>query len=83
MFTFILSILNCRLPQIYEEFYHTINNADHNKDLKWWSNNHGVMYIMIFMSAHLMTLLHFILNYEFIGEHGDGMARICCKYKGL
>ena len=32
----------CRLPQIYEEFYHTINNADHEKDLKWWSNNHGV-----------------------------------------
>ncbi|CAH1394234.1 unnamed protein product [Nezara viridula] len=31
-----------QLPQIYEEFYHTINNADHEKDLKWWSNNHGV-----------------------------------------
>ncbi|XP_011180470.1 protein kinase C and casein kinase substrate in neurons protein 1 isoform X2 [Zeugodacus cucurbitae] len=30
------------LPQIYEEFYHTINNADQQKDLKWWSNNHGV-----------------------------------------
>ncbi|XP_055387314.1 protein kinase C and casein kinase substrate in neurons protein 2 isoform X2 [Condylostylus longicornis] len=29
------------LPQIYEEFYHTINNSDHEKDLKWWSNNHG------------------------------------------
>lgn len=31
-----------RLPQIYEEFYHTVNNADHEKDLKWWSNTHGV-----------------------------------------
>ncbi|XP_059480691.1 protein kinase C and casein kinase substrate in neurons protein 1 isoform X3 [Neocloeon triangulifer] len=30
------------LPQIYEEFYHTINNADQGKDLKWWSNNHGI-----------------------------------------
>uniref|UniRef100_U5EYM2 Putative adaptor protein pacsin n=1 Tax=Corethrella appendiculata TaxID=1370023 RepID=U5EYM2_9DIPT len=30
------------LPQIYEEFYHTINNADHAKDLKWWSNNYGI-----------------------------------------
>lgn len=30
------------LTQIYEEFYHTINNADYEKDLKWWSNNHGV-----------------------------------------
>lgn len=32
----------CRLQQIYEELYHTINNADYEKDLKWWSNNHGV-----------------------------------------
>lgn len=31
-----------RLPQIYEEFYHTVNNADHEKDLRWWANNHGV-----------------------------------------
>lgn len=30
------------LPQIYEEFYHTVNNADSGKDLKLWSNNHGV-----------------------------------------
>lgn len=37
-----LRIIVFRLPQIYEEFYHTINNADHEKDLKWWSNNHGV-----------------------------------------
>jgi len=36
------SFLLIRLPQIYEEFYHTINNADHEKDLRWWSNNHGV-----------------------------------------
>jgi len=31
-----------QLPQIYEEFHHTISNADYMKDLKWWSNNHGV-----------------------------------------
>lgn len=30
------------LPLIYDEFEHTINNADHLKDLRWWSNNHGV-----------------------------------------
>lgn len=30
------------LPQIYDEFYHTVNNADHEKDLRWWSNTHGV-----------------------------------------
>ncbi|KAF8788033.1 protein kinase C and casein kinase substrate in neurons protein 1-like isoform X2 [Argiope bruennichi] len=30
------------LPQIYEEFRHSIQNADASKDLKWWSTNHGV-----------------------------------------
>ncbi|KAK3861886.1 hypothetical protein Pcinc_032193 [Petrolisthes cinctipes] len=30
------------LPRIYEEFNHTVDNADYEKDLKWWSNNHGV-----------------------------------------
>ena len=35
-------LLLFRLPQIYEELYHTVNNADHDKDLKWWSFNHGV-----------------------------------------
>ncbi|VVC36669.1 Hypothetical protein CINCED_3A021800 [Cinara cedri] len=44
------------LPQIYEEFYHTINNADHEKDLRWWSNNHGVNMAMnwpLFEDLHL------------------------------
>jgi len=30
------------LPRIYEEFKHTVENADFDKDLRWWSNNHGV-----------------------------------------
>lgn len=30
------------LARIYEEFHHTVANADYEKDLKWWSNNHGV-----------------------------------------
>ena len=30
------------LPKIYEEFFHTVSNADHEKDLRWWSNTHGV-----------------------------------------
>lgn len=30
------------LPRIYEEFQHTVSNADFEKDLKWWSNNYGV-----------------------------------------
>ena len=35
-------IVSFSLPQIYEEFYHTVNNADHDKDLRLWSNTHGV-----------------------------------------
>ena len=30
------------LAQIYEEFYHIVDNSDHEKDLTWWSNKHGV-----------------------------------------
>lgn len=44
------------LPQIYEEFYHTINNADHNKDLKWWSNNHGVTDDLIESQGQLIVM---------------------------
>lgn len=33
---------DAELPQIYEEYRHSIQNADAKKDLKWWSNNHGV-----------------------------------------
>lgn len=62
------------LPQIYEEFYHTVNNADHEKDLKWWSNNHGVnmamnwpqfevcyqTYFSLPCSLHQLSLLLFL-----------------------
>lgn len=62
------------MPQIYEEFYHTINNADHEKDLRWWSNNHGVnmamnwplfevcveLKIIIISFLHLLLLLFFL-----------------------
>lgn len=30
------------LPVIYEEYRHTLQNADAAKDLKWWSNTYGV-----------------------------------------
>lgn len=29
------------LPMIYEEFRHTLQNADASKDLKWWSSTYG------------------------------------------
>lgn len=42
LFVILKTAIHFRLPQIYEEFRHSIQNADANKDLKWWSNNHGV-----------------------------------------
>lgn len=58
-----------RLPQIYEEFYHTINNADHEKDLRWWSNNHGVNMAMnwpLFEVCKFIQLLVLLFCYIFI-----------------
>jgi len=46
------------LPQIYEEFSHTINNADQQKDLKWWSNNHGINMAMNWPSFVVSLLLY-------------------------
>lgn len=42
MFFLLKASFFLRLPQIYEEYRHSIQNADAKKDLKWWSNNHGV-----------------------------------------
>ena len=48
-----------RLPQIYEEFYHTVNNADHEKDLKWWSNTYGVNMPMNWPQFEVCTIFFF------------------------
>ena len=55
------------LPQIYEEYRHTIQNADASKDLKWWSNNFGVgmamnwpqfeVFLAIFISKYFNNVL--------------------------
>jgi len=31
-----------RLPRIYIQLRQTLNMSDASKDLKWWSQNHGV-----------------------------------------
>lgn len=46
-----------RLPQIYEEYRHSIQNADAKKDLKWWSNNHGVGMAMNWPQFEVGTIL--------------------------
>lgn len=57
------------LPQIYEEFYHTISNADAQKDLKWWSNNHGINMPMAwpeFVVNCVMVTLFLAINFLLI-----------------
>lgn len=49
----------CRLPQIYEEYRHTIQNADASKDLKWWSSNHGVGMAMNWPQFEVISLACF------------------------
>ena len=53
-----------RLPQIYEEFYHTVNNADHEKDLRLWSNTHGVNMAMNWPQFEV-CLYCFLLDFTF------------------
>lgn len=45
------------LPIIYEEYRHTIQNADASKDLKWWSNNHGIGMIMNWPQFEVSSLM--------------------------
>lgn len=32
---------HCRYSQVYTDLHSTISNTDADKDLKWWSDNHG------------------------------------------
>jgi hypothetical protein len=41
-FTVIDIDLSCRFSLIYGDLYNTVGNADYDKDLRWWSQTHGV-----------------------------------------
>lgn len=60
------------LPKIYEEYRHTIQNGDAVKDLKWWSNNHGVGMAMNWpqfeVSVCLRLCLYALKKYPLIFE---------------
>ena len=59
----------CRLPKIYEEFYHTVNNADHEKDLRWWSNTHGVNMPMNWPQFEVNIFSPLLLSFQIRGIH--------------
>lgn len=47
------------LATIYEEFRHTIQNADASKDLKYWSNTYGVGMAMNWPQFEVSKLFFF------------------------
>lgn len=56
------------LPLIYEEYRHTIQNADSSKDLKWWSKNNGVEMATnwpVFEVPYILTILIIIYTHIF------------------
>jgi len=62
------------LGQIYDQLYQTISIADCEKDLKWWSNNHGVdmaMHWPIF--EEYSPEMHSIHKKKLGGSSNDGV----------
>jgi len=53
-----LSVYVCanRLPRIYDQLRQTINMSDASKDLKWWSQNHGVEMPMLWPTFEVMSV---------------------------
>ena len=85
-------LLYFRLPQIYEELHHTISNADDEKDLRWWSNNHGINMAMQWpqfeVSASDKEEIYHIFLVLLTGEMMtiiDSLTRgdLCCLYDFL
>ena len=65
-----------RLPQIYDEFYHTINNADHEKDLRWWSNTHGVNMPMAWPQFEVRNTIVFMqVNHRPVSTNQESFLR--------
>ncbi|KPI98254.1 Protein kinase C and casein kinase substrate in neurons protein 3 [Papilio xuthus] len=64
------------LPQIYEEFHHTINNADHQKDLKWWANNHGVNMAMAWPQFEEASTESLETRFAFLTAASTALERI-------
>ncbi|EAT46870.1 AAEL001979-PA [Aedes aegypti] len=66
------------LPQIYKEFHHTVNNADHLKDLKWWSNNHGVNMGMSWPTFVVTYSKSSKMKMNRVGARAARMAALVC-----
>ena len=50
----------CRIPEIYAQFHATVDQADYERDLKWWSSNHGVDMHMAWPVFEVRIYPHFM-----------------------
>jgi len=44
------------MPRIYDQLRQTLNMSDPSKDLKWWSQNHGVEMQMLWPTFEVITV---------------------------
>ena len=50
-----------RLPRIYIQLRQTLNMSDASKDLKWWSQNHGVDMQILWPTFEVIILFLVVL----------------------
>jgi len=52
----LLHIQKCgnRLPRIYDQLRQTIDMSDASKDLRWWSQNHGIEMPMLWPTFEVL-----------------------------
>ncbi|KAI0208394.1 Protein kinase C and casein kinase substrate in neurons protein 1 [Lamellibrachia satsuma] len=66
---------NEQIPRLYEQFRLKVELADHDKDLKFWSNNHGVDMPMYWPTFEEYSPdMHSILRREKKGSNSDGVT---------
>lgn len=56
-------VFGTRLPRIYDQLRQTINMSEASKDLRWWSQNHGVEMPMLWPTFEVIT--YFCDRFEF------------------
>ena len=61
MILLFFSLLIFSFGQVYTDFIATIENADAEKDLKWWKSNHGTGMTMHWPDFEVSFLQEFVL----------------------
>ena len=68
----------CRIPRLYEQFRLKIDEGDHDKDLKFWSDNHGVGMPMYWPTFEVQLTVHSVALYSLSSiVDPTGVAKAC------